>query len=501
MVNGSDLEPQYNVVWLKRDLRLRDHEPLWYASQNKCPTLIIYLIEDVLLDDPHMDIRHWRFVWQSLININEQLAEYGQKVHVVKSSAIGFFEYLNIQFGAFNLFSSQEIGLANTYHRDKQVNHWCRKNQIPWKEYFTGAVIRGLKNRDNWDKHWQCIMRSNTFDSELSLFIGFKPDIAPCYNFEAPATWLENPGTFQPGGEKRAWYTLHNFYQERGKTYAFSISKPEESRKSCSRLSPYLAWGNISLRQVYQASLKHWDRKGWRRSLVAFVSRLHWHCHFIQKFESESDMEFRHVNKAYQYLQFDNSPLSNQKLLAWQEGQTGIPIVDACMRCLQQTGYINFRMRSMLVSILVHHLEIDWRRGVKHLARLFLDFEPGIHYPQFQMQAGVTGANMIRIYNPIKQSQEHDPEGHFIKKWVPELKNLSAPLIHAPWQLTALEVQMYEYNPGVDYPNPIIDVNETYKAAQKKLWDFRKRDDVKAEAKRILNTHTVPSTRHKYKRG
>lgn len=480
---------------------MRDHEPIWHATQNSAPVLLLYLIEEMHLNDPHMDTRHWRFIWQSLTDLNEQLAEFDTKVLIAKADALTFFDYLLLQFGRFNLFSSQEIGLNNTFERDLAVKSWCTENDIPWQEYATGAVLRGLGNRGDWDKHWQKVMRCHTFDTDLAAVNWQHMDLPEQFMFAPSEVWLQKPELFQQGGEKRAWFTLHHFFKERGKDYAWSISKPEASRKACSRISPYLAWGNISLRQVYQTSLQHWNRKGWRRALVAFVSRLHWHCHFIQKFESECEMEFRPVNLAYEKLEYDASEFSNKKLQAWQTGTTGIPLVDACMRCLHQTGYINFRMRAMLVSFLVHHLEVDWRRGVQHLARMFLDFEPGIHYPQFQMQAGVTGANMIRIYNPVKQAQEHDPDGSFIKKWCPELQELEAPLVHMPWEISPLEAQMMEFNPGIDYPDPIIDVTETYRNAQKKLWDFRKRDDVKAEARRILDKHTVPSTRHKWRRG
>ena len=292
----------------------------------------------------------------------------------------------------------------------------------------------------------------------------------------------------QIGGRSQALALVKTFLEKRGQQYTKKMSSPTTAFESCSRLSPYITFGCISMREVFHAvaakerelfSLSVTQKNTWPGSLRSFSSRLRWHCHFIQKLEDQPSMEFVALHPAHHGIR---PRQYNQHFLnAWKTGHTGFPMIDACMRCLMVTGWLNFRMRAMLISFASHHLWLHWQEPALHLARLFTDYEPGIHYSQIQMQSGSTGINTIRIYNPIKQGIEQDPNGKFIRAWIPELENVPDEFIHTPWDMD---------QPPCDYPAPIIDEGLSRKAAADILYGLKKGQGYRDAAQKIVEKHT-----------
>ncbi|MEY4217382.1 MAG: hypothetical protein RLZZ68_1838 [Bacteroidota bacterium] len=233
-----------NVLWFKRDLRINDHLPLKRAIEQGFPIVLLYIFEPELMAADDSDVRHWRFIHESLLQLRKCLPNH--TLTIAHSSADEVFKQLMDLFEVQGVYSYQETGNWLSYKRDQRIASFLKSQNTPWVEFQANGVIRGLKNRQSWDKAWHNFMHSPLDEPSIEQLTS------------QPVHWLIPDETslpdeirsphphFQPGGILNAQRYAKSFFDLRHRTYSLHISKPEEARKSCSRFSPYLAYGNFN---------------------------------------------------------------------------------------------------------------------------------------------------------------------------------------------------------------------------------------------------------------
>ena len=474
------------LYWFKRDLRVEDNPGLVAATARGEAVLPLYIAEPALWAEPDAAGRHWAFIAESLAGLQADLGRLGAPLVIRVGDAVEVLEALRTAHGVTRMVSVEETGNAWSYARDRRVTAWARDRGVIWEEKPQFGVVRRLPTRDGWAARREAAMRQPQVPAPLALLgTGAVPGRVPS---SADLGLAPDPcPERQPGGRAEGVARLGSFLTERGQNYRRAMSAPGPGAQACSRLSPHLAFGTLSEREVVQASLTRagevrGTRTGWIGSMKSFQARLAWRPHFMQKLEDEPALEHRCLHPIYEDLRPRDPDAA--RLEAWAKGETGLPFVDACMRSLQATGWMNFRMRAMLVAVASYHLWLDWRATAPVLARLFTDYEPGIHYPQVQMQSGTTGINTIRVYNPVKQGKDQDPDGSFTRRWCPELAPIPDVHLQEPWKAeTAASVL------GRSYPEPIVDPAQSARDAKARIWALRGDARHRAEAARITLKH------------
>ena len=475
------------VVWYKRDLRVVDHAPLSHAAASGDPVLPLWIAEPALLRQPDASARHLGFARECLDSLDRALAALGARLWTARGDAVEALADLHRRFGEFELLSHEETGNAASWARDRAVGRWLRERGLRWREWPSNGVVRRLSDRDRWSAIWMARRQAEPLPAPAALrpphgAAGTTPP-APREGLQrapapglgavpAPALWYPDdpdPPLRQRGGRAEAIACLERFLGDPLARYRAGMASPLTAPDDCSRLSPHLAHGTVSVRELVRAT---WAaRRGEtdparRAGLKSFESRLHWHCHFVQKLESEPGIEHRNPHRGFDGLRNEGELDADERrrLAAWRDGLTGWPIVDACMRMLDATGWLNFRMRAMLASVAAYPLWLHWREPGLVLARRFVDYEPGIHWPQLHMQSGVTGINATRVYSPARQQHDQDPEGRFVRAWLPELGT-------------------------PDYPAPIVDWAQAARAARDRVWAVRRDPDARRVAQAVWARH------------
>ena len=494
-----------HLVWFKRDLRLADHRPLAAAIDaagiSGHGVVCLYVHEPDYWQLRDTDVRHLTFINTSLTELRQQLRRVGGELILRTGDVLDVFQALHREHSIDTLHSHEETGNHWTYQRDIAVGDWCKTQNIAWTEEVQNGVIRRLGTRDGWAKRWNARMTQPLTPPPTQ--IPTHP-VKPVGRVPSPpALGLPknlNAKYQQTGGVTPAHELLRTFLSDRGETYHKSMSSPVTAFEQCSRLSTHIAYGNLSMRQIYQSVAARRDelrdrkkRDGpesvgtWLAALNAYSARLRWHCHFMQKLEDQPSIEWENMNRSYDKLR-EPQP-DPQRLQAWIDGRTGYPMVDACMRCVAVTGYLNFRMRAMIVSFSSYHLWLHWYEPAIYLARVFTDYEPGIHFAQHQMQSGTTGINTARIYSPIKQVIDQDPGGKFIRHWLPELRRIPDKYLSQPEKMPSAIQQEFSCEIGKDYPPPIVDHKTAYAAARENIRSIRRETTTREEAEQVLKKH------------
>lgn len=494
------------ILWYKRDLRIADHAPL-AGAMAAGPVVAVYVHEPEQQHAADRDLRH-EFVLRDMLNeLRASFRERGGHLVELHGALPDVFGSLHRLMPFSAIWAHEETWNALSYARDRRVRAWAKVAEVRMHELPSNGVVRRLASRDGWAETWQSRMRARIVptpdriaspsESEIALALTALPnDLRASMAPVAAPLWAD----WQLGGEARGHERLQSFLAARGRDYRRAMSSPNDAPESCSRISTALAFGTLSVRQAYQAARQ---RAGalrddnatrrdpaaamWTHSLVSFASRLHWHCHFIQKLEDEPRLEHAHYAPIFDGLR-PHEP-DTERLRAWRDGQTGYPLVDACMRSLRVTGWLTFRMRAMVMSFASYHLWLDWRHTGPVLARWFTDYEPGIHWTQCQMQSGTTGINTIRIYNPYKQAEEHDAAGTFVRRWVPELASLSDADIIRPELTPVMMQQMTGCFIGRHYPTPIVHHETAYAFARDRMHAIKLAAQRSGSAQRVYNKH------------
>ncbi|VTS03654.1 FAD-binding domain-containing protein [Tuwongella immobilis] len=474
------------IWWIKRDFRLEDNLVLSEGVKSYQQILPVYCEEPGLLALEDRSILHQQACRQAVASLRRSLARLGSGVFLCHHHVIRALEQIRNWYPFTAILSHEEIGCDWTYRRDRQVRDWCDAHGIHDQEFPQTGVKRGGINRDRFTQFW-----NSRIVDQKPLPVPTRIPLAETYRQRALESQLpplvgipSHADAWQTVTEPSAHQVLTSFASKRGYGYSGGISSPNRAFQSGSRLSVHLAWGTITPRSIYhtiQQYLRQYQVESsarstqWQRSLQAFLSRLHWRDHFMQRFEMDTDLEFRSLHPNYRDIPYSNR---EDHLEAWVHGQTGFPLIDAVMRCLHHTGFVNFRMRAMTVSFACHALHLDWRLIHPYLSGIFRDYEPGIHWNQLQMQAGVSGINTIRVYDPQKQLREQDPQAEFVREWIPELRHASIAAIHD-----------HHRNPIPGYPRPIVDFDSATRFMKSALFGIQQLASSRLVANSIAQRH------------
>ena len=459
-----------DLIILNRNLRLHDNPAMHFGSL-RSNYLVIYLYDKTYWKGNGKSMRQLKFSNDCLAELNDGLKKFDSKVNIFEGTFNDLKIWIKKNFNDFFIHINHCTDIK--YFRDGFSKF---TDSFPGKINVYNDFGLQLNNfdRDSWSRNWNKIMDSQILENPKKSKLKLDTKLLNFSSFSNKVkNSLVNLDNIQKGGSSQAYQLLESFLSERCKDYRVKMSSPIQSEQSCSRLSPHFTFGSISIREVYQILNKYYSKSQNKSDLYSFKKRLYWHCHFIQKLHTEPELEFYSMHRMCDQLRLEQD---DELIDKWFNGETGFPFLDACMKYLHRYGWINFRMRAMIMSFASYNLWQPWQKTSPLLAQLFTDYEPGIHISQVQMQSGVTGINLPRIYSVSKQSQDQDPDAIWIKSILPQLNEVDPKLVHTS-----------ELN-NVYIPQ-IVDLKSSARDARERIWSIRKSDEFKKEAAAVYIRH------------
>jgi len=420
------------VFIFRRDLRLYDNTGLNHAL-NECEEVIPIFIADPrqMITNPYKSEYAVSFMVNSLMDLDEELRERGSKLHVYFGEAEKVVSHLkNIDAIYVN-----EDYTPFSISRDKKIRDYCERNGIEFKSYEDYLLTpKKLFHHKSFTPFYNEVRKlkvrePETYEGkfgkddslEVDFLLSFKKTESPLFN----------------GGRKEGLRLLEREFDYSKRDY------PSENGNSY--LSPHLKFGTVSMREAYYKKLENED----------FIRELYWRDFYTLLAYYNPYVFGNCYRREFDYLEWENN---SEYFNAWKEGKTGYPIVDAGMRALNATGYINGRLRMITAFFLVKVLFVDWRLGEKYFATKLVDYDPAINNGNWQWVSSTGVDYIFRVFNPWKQQEKFDPEAKFIKDWVEELRDYPPSVIHSLYKTKV---------PG--YPQPIVDWKERVELVREKF--------------------------------
>lgn len=456
-----------NICWIRRDLRLKDHAALSQSLQDG-QTIIVFVFDTKILDLlANKNDQRVSFIYDSLIELEKELKKYNSSIYIAYGDPTEEIPRIATELSVQNVFCNRDYE-PYAKKRDKAVEDKLRKSGINFFQFKDSVIFEKQEVLTKTQSTFKVFTPYKNrwlevFEGNEKVFENYPTKLRNLYAWENTYS-IENHDWYKVIGFNPTAPTLSAGREnalKRLKKFEKDISQYHQLRdypalNATSLLSVYLRHGNISIREAVKFAKKEKDQghKTWLNELV-------WRDFYQMILDVYPRIENSSFKPQYDKIKFPNDPDLFQ---SWCEGKTGFPLVDAAMRCLNETGLMHNRLRMLCASFLCKTLLVDWKKGEKYFAEKLLDYDLAANNGgwQWSSSSGCDAQPYFRIFNPYTQSEKFDPDGVFIKQWIPELRNAQGKEIHHPNPLLSS-----------DYPLPVVNY-ETSRLKCAKIYEVVK---------------------------